>query len=520
MRHSMSSSCRIAFSLAILLGPGVIGAEVAPATSPGANASAYQPTVASLSTHPVPTWFRDAKFGIWSHWGPVSVAEGGTGNWYARTMYEEGSRDYQYHVATFGHPSKVGYKDIIERFTAEKFEPHVLMDLYRRAGARYFVAMGTHHDNYDMWDSQHHPWNSVKHGPHKDIVGLWREQALRHGLKFGVSDHLARAYSWMQLSHGADKQGPMAGIPYDGRDEKYRDLYFDSHGDTNKNYAVNPSPEFLDSYRKRMFDLIQRYQPDVYYIDGGIPFGKVGLELVAEFFNVNARAHQGVNQGVFQYKDLGKGTLGTYHANLGLLDLEQTSSEGMRAEPWQTCETLTTWYYSKARHFQKSSHDVIASLVDIVSKNGNLLLNIPQRADGTIDEFSEKILLDLEQWFLCRGESIYGTRPYRVFGEGPDPSDAVKKRRALRRANTYTESDFRYTVKDQVIYAFTLKNPTTDMRFTALAGEPVEKIELLGSKDAVTWKMGADGLGVEKIAAWPHPLVNVFKITCRPARLP
>ncbi|HEX5242151.1 MAG TPA: alpha-L-fucosidase, partial [Tepidisphaeraceae bacterium] len=183
----------------------------------------FEPTAESLQKYECPQWFRDAKFGIWAHWGPQAVP--GMGDWYARKLYQQGGADYKYQVENYGHPSKVGYKDIIPLWKAEKWEPDRLMELYKKAGARYFVAQAVHHDNFDNWDSKYHKWNAVKMGPQKDVVGLWREAALKQGLRFGVSEHLGASYTWFQDSHGADKTGPLAGVPYDGADPKWEDLY-------------------------------------------------------------------------------------------------------------------------------------------------------------------------------------------------------------------------------------------------------------------------------------------------------
>src|SRR5580698_3273246 len=175
-------------------------------------------TRVSLRAYEIPEWFRDAKFGIWAHWGPQSAVE--AGDWYARNMYIEGSAQYAYHVKTYGHPSKFGFKDTIPAWKAEKFDPDHLMDLYKKAGARYFMTMGVHHDNFDLWNSQHNRWNAVNMGPKKDIVGMWKQAAEKHGLRFGISDHLWISYKWYSSSKGSDRSGTFAGVPYDGADAK------------------------------------------------------------------------------------------------------------------------------------------------------------------------------------------------------------------------------------------------------------------------------------------------------------
>jgi alpha-L-fucosidase len=191
-----------------------------------AAANPFQPTRSSLRSYQVPEWFRDAKFGIWSHWGPQSAIE--DGDWYARLMYQQGSDQYKYHVSTYGHPSKVGYKDLVNIWHADKWDADHLMNLYKKAGARYFFSMGVHHDNFDLWDSKYTRWNAVNMGPKKDVVGIWQKAAQKQGLRFGVSEHLWISYKWFAVSHGADKTGALAGVPYDGVDPNFADLYHDA----------------------------------------------------------------------------------------------------------------------------------------------------------------------------------------------------------------------------------------------------------------------------------------------------
>jgi alpha-L-fucosidase len=180
----------------------------------------FQPTRSSLHAYQIPDWFRDAKFGIWAHWGPQSAVE--DGDWYARNMYIQGSDQYNYHMKIYGHPSKVGYKDLVDNWKAAKWDPDHLMSLYKKAGAKYFVSMGVHHDNFDLWNSKYTRWNAVKMGPKKDVLGMWRDAARKQGLRFGVSEHLWISYKWFAVSHGADKTGPLANVTYDGVDPRLR----------------------------------------------------------------------------------------------------------------------------------------------------------------------------------------------------------------------------------------------------------------------------------------------------------
>lgn len=210
-----------------------------PEEVPSIAAGPFQPTHDSLKRYRCPEWFRDAKLGIWAHWGPQAVPM--AGDWYARQMYIQGHRQYEHHLQHYGHPSQQGYKDIIPLWRAGKWDPDRLMALYKRAGARYFVSMGVHHDNFDLWNSKHNPWNAVKMGPKRDVVGQWQKAAQKHGLRFGVSEHLGASFTWFQTSHGADKEGPLAGVPYDGADPRYESLYhFPAEpGDTGW-YSTNP----------------------------------------------------------------------------------------------------------------------------------------------------------------------------------------------------------------------------------------------------------------------------------------
>ena len=214
-------------SLTLLFLLGACSIMLADDVKPGENLpiapGPFRPTMDSLEQYQCPQWFRDAKFGIWAHWGPQAVPM--EGDWYARKIYEQGSDDYNYHLAHYGHPSKFGYKDIIPLWKAEKWDPDRLMSLYKKAGAQYFVSMGSHHDNFFLWNSKLNRWNAVNMGPHRDVVGDWQKAAKKYGLYFGVSEHLGASFTWFQDSHGSDKTGPLAGVPYDGANPAFADLY-------------------------------------------------------------------------------------------------------------------------------------------------------------------------------------------------------------------------------------------------------------------------------------------------------
>jgi alpha-L-fucosidase len=376
---------------------------------------AFEPTWDSLKQFRCPAWFPDAKFGIWAHWGPQCVPK--QGDWYARNMYIEGSQQYKYHVEHYGHPSKFGYKDIIPLWKAERWEPETLIQRYKKAGAKYFVALGSHCDNFDCWNSRHHRWNAVNFGPRKDIVGLWRRAARKHGLRFGVTEHMAWSYSWFNVNKGADKKGPLAGVPYDGNDPKYQDLYFEPHPQNAARYPENSPASWNLRWFNRVKDLVDQHRPDLVYTDGAV-FGDVGRQLMAHYYNANMAWHGGRLEGVYTIKHSIDGRHGEYRDGISLLDIERGVVDGIQSEPWQTDTCIGGWYYREGIKY-KTAQEVIHMLVDIVSKNGNLLLNFPLLPDGTLDAEEEKVLEGITDWMAVNGEAIYGTRPWKVFGEGP-----------------------------------------------------------------------------------------------------
>jgi alpha-L-fucosidase len=483
-------------------------------------AGPFRGTRESLRDYRVPTWYRDAKFGIWAHWGPQSAAE--AGDWYARNMYIQGQRQYDYHVKTYGHPSKFGFRDVIATWKADKFDPDRLMQLYKKAGAKYFCSMGVHHDGFDLWKSTHQPrWNSVAAGPKIDVVGLFKKAAAKQGLRFAVSEHLAPSYHWFSTSHMSDKTGPLAGVPYDGANPAYADLYHELPKDypystSNPWEGSRPTPDSWKlHYFKRIKDLIDNYEPDLLYTDGGIFCEEYGLSLVAHLYNTNAKRHGGRVEAVYFSKDPRDCETGTC-----VLDLERGVAGGIPANPWQTDTCVGDWHYNRQARY-KTPKRVIDMLVDIVSRNGNLMLNFPLPNSGALDDQELKILDEITRWMAVNGEGIYATRPWKIFGDGPVASAPLSAGGArFNEANRkdFTAEEVRFTAKGDTLYAFVMGWPEKQAVIKPLATTggvaqtKVRHVELLGFKGKVKWTQDEKGLTVQMPEQKPSDHAIALKI--------
>lgn len=460
---------------------------------------AFSGTMDSLTNYSYPEWFRDAKFGIWAHWGPQAVPM--EGDWYARRMYQQRDRDYTNHFERWGHPSTNGWKDIIPLWKAEKWEPDQLMKLYKAAGAKYFVSMGSHHDNFFLWNSKLHRWNAVQMGPHRDVVGDWQKAAKKNGLRFGVSEHLGASFTWFQDSHGSDRTGPLAGVPYDGANSNYWDLYHPPAAPGDRGW-YSKNPEWQQEWFNEIEELVNNYKPDLLYTDGGVPFGnEVGLSQIANLYNVNA-GHRGKPQVVYTCKQPSNGRW--------VQDYERGVNAGISPYPWQTDTSIGDWFYNRNWKYRPTSWTV-HMLVDIVSKNGNLLLNVVQRPDGSLDPEVETQLHQLADWIAVNGEAIYSTRPWLIYGEG-----AVRARGgAFKEDASYTAKDLRFTTKGKTLYAIALGWPDDGkMTIKSLATtsdaaqNKITRVELLGHKGKLKFKQTAEGLSVDL------PDVKLSDLTC------
>lgn len=476
----------------------------------------FQPTWNSLENYQVPEWFRNAKFGIWAHWGPQCVE--GSGDWMARSMYLEGSSEYKHHVEHYGHPSEVGFKDIIPLFKAEKWDPDKLVEFYKKIGAQYFFALGNHHDNFDLWDSKYQPWNSKNMGPKRDILAEWEKAARKYELPFGISFHADHAWTWYEPAQRYDKKGPKAGIPYDGTLTKAdgkgkwwegydpQDLYAQNHPMSEKSWADGmihsqwawgngaclPTQEYCTNFYDRTVDAINRYNPDLIYFDVTVapfyPVSDAGLKIAAHFYNHNIATHKGKLEAVMLSKILDEN-----QRKAIVWDVERGAPNQIMEQPWQSCSCIGGWHYNTAiyeNNWYKSAADVVKLLVDIVSKNGNLLLSVPLRADGTFDEKEEKILNEFGEWMNINKEAIFDTRPWKVFGEGPIAEADIKINAQGFNEGAYskaTAQEIRFTQTKKALYATVLAWPEDGkVVIKSLSANQklysgrIKKVELLG----------------------------------------
>jgi alpha-L-fucosidase len=498
----------------------------------------FQPTWDSLKGYRAPDWFRDAKFGIWAHWDAQCVPE--QGDWYARQMYLQGHPQNKYHVEHYGHPSKSGWLEMNHRWKAERWEPEALMDLYHQAGARYFMTLANHHDNFDCFNSKWNAWNSTKVGPQKDIVGGWIKAARARQMRVGVSVHAPHAWHWLQTAYGYDPEGPLAGVRYDaynltkadGKGKWWegldpQELYVGRsyvmpdgiktiaeanqwHEQHDRVWDENPPaqhPEFADRWFLRTQDLIDQYDPDlVYFDDNELPLGQTGLDITAHLYNQSVR-----RRGKLEVVATGK-EFTPEHQGATMLDIERGRASGILPQPWQTDTCIGDWHYKRSifeEHRYKSVKTVAQTLVDVISKNGNLMLSVPVRGDGTLDEDEHAFLQAMARWIGRNGEGVYGTRPAAVFGEGP-PDVTTNSNFNEGKARPYDERDIRFTRKGDTLYVYAMAWPKDGkLRVEALkTGGPVmpsavKRVETLGSNTSLTFRQTPSGLEIDGPASVP-----------------
>lgn len=495
----------------------------------------FEPSWQSLSAnYEAPQWFADAKLGIWAHWGLQCVPE--DGDWYARSMYQQDQGRYRNHCRRFGHPSEFGMMDFIPMWKAEKFDPEALVSLYKEVGARYFVCMANHHDNFDNYNSRYQPWNSVNMGPRRDIVGEFEKAARHNGLRFGVSNHSAHAWHWFQTAYGYDATGEKAGVRYDAWSRSKEDgkgkwwegydpqqfyggynivipsgftsvdsmaRWHDANDRPWSERIPEMNPQFAKNWFLRCKQLIDDYHPDLLYFDDerDLPMEHYGLEIAAHMYNQSMRMNGGKNEAVVNSKRLSeeqqKGVV---------MDCERGAFADISPRPWQTCMCIGSWHYNRGLYEKggyKTAERIVKTFVDIVSKNGNLLLNIPVRGDGSIDEKERAFLAEFKAWLDVNGEGIFGSRPWKIYGEGvvkPSNSGSFKDNEKLQ--ESLSEKDIRFTQKNGRIYAFVLGFPTTPTvtikslgrKSAQMNGKKVRKLRLLGCDKKIAWRQAADAL--------------------------
>jgi alpha-L-fucosidase len=509
-------------------GAAGLAAPLIPGVASAAPAGPFTGSWDSLAAgYKLPDWFRDAKFGIWAHWSAQCVPE--RGDWYGRLMYVQGDEHYDDHVKRFGHPSQFGFMEFDNLWKVDAWEPEALMGLYKAAGAKYFVSLACHHDNFDTFDSAHHPWNATRIGPKRDIVGTWAKIARAHGLRFGVSNHASHAWHWWQTAYGYDAEGPMKGQRYDayrltkadgvgkwweGLDpqELYTGPYFvppdgissikemnDWHGARDGQWheeAPPNNPAFTAKWLARCKDLMDKYQPDyVYFDDEGLPLGQAGLDATAHYYNADWTRRGGHMEVVVTGK-----RLDALKRRAVVEDVERGFADALKPDPWQTCTCIGNWHYDRRifeKHGYKTALAVVQRLADTVSKNGNLLLSIPVRGNGAIDEDEAAILHELAGWMAVNGEAIFATRPWRTYGEGP--TQVAGGMFSEEKFKGFTASDIRFTTKAGALYALILDQPKGEVVIQALAeGQPgrVERVELLGASGPLPFTRGTQGLTV------------------------
>jgi alpha-L-fucosidase len=465
-----------------------------------ANNGPFQPDWETLKGYRVPEWYQDGKFGIFIHWGPYCVPAFAN-EWYPRNMYRKTETAYAFHRAVYGPQDRFGYKDFIPQFKAEQFDAAAWVDLFKRAGAKFVVPVAEHHDGFPMYDCAYSNWSAAKMGPKRDIVGELAVATRQAGLVFGLSSH--RAEHWWFMNGGQE-------FPSDVQDPANADFYGPaeplSDGHHNRDSQPRPTPAYLDDWLARTCELVDKYQPQLVWFDWWIEqqcFAPYLQTFAAYYYNRGAQWAKGV---AINYK------LQAFAEGSAVLDIERGQLKDIRPMFWQndTSVSKNSWGYI-SHHDYKNPGDIIQDLVDVVSKNGALLLNIGPKADGTIPVEEQQILLEIGRWLEINGEAIYGSRPWIKFGEGPTEVPEGQFTDTQRQA--FTPQDFRFTAKDGVIYAICLSWPGagTALVIRSLAGETLHSVELLGH-GPVEWSCDRDGLKIQIPDEPPCPHAVVFKL--------
>lgn len=496
--HSRREFIKTASLAALGVGSSAYSSVVTPSAR-------YEPSWESLKQYRVPEWYRDAKFGIFLHWGVYAVPAYSS-EWYPREMYIKGSDVFNHHRKTYGPQSVFGYKDFIPKFTAKNWDPDRWAALFRKAGARYVVPVGEHHDGFPMYECSYTEWNAARMGPRRDVVGELGRAVRKQGLKLGVSSH--RAFNWSYYTF--DKE-------FDTSDPKYSGLYGKPHAPTR---LISDKPgelrqsapqEFVDDWYRRSTEIVNKYQPDLMWFDFGfeapeyLPYRK---RLAAYYYNKAEEWGRGV---VLNHKH------DAYPEDVAVLDIERGLLGDIRKRAWQTDTSVgwKSWGFIQDESF-KSVDQVVHELIDIASKNGCLLLNVGPQADGTIPEAAEKVLRGIGQWLEVNGEAVYGTRAWKIFGEGP--TRLTGGYFGEKNGQNFTSQDIRFVAKNGVIYAICLAWPGEELKIkslgtnSGLTSKPILDVKLLGSDAKLEWGQAKDSLTIAMPNTKPCDNAFAFKI--------
>ena len=465
------------------------------------EAGPFAPSWESLAAFNAPTWYQDAKFGIFIHWGVYSVPAFGN-EWYARNMYLPDHPEYDHHLATYGAHTDFGYKDFIPHFTTANYDPVAWADLFRRAGARYVMPVAEHHDGFPLYDCTFTEWSAAKMGPKRDLIGELAAAVRATDMVFSVSYH--RAENWWFYHGGME-------IPADVQDNRYRGLY----GRAEPQEKV-PDPAFLDEWLVRICELVDLHQPQVVWFDWWIEeaiFAPYLQRFAAFYYN---RGVQWGKEVAINYKHA------AYPEGAAVWDIERGQLAGMRTPFWQTDTAVAknSWGYTAQQKY-KDAGAIIDDLVDIVAKNGTLLLNIGPRPDGTIPAEDSAILLEIGDWLATNGAAIYGTRPWQIFGEGP--TEVVEGSFKDTERQPFGGQDIRYTRQGDTLYAILLDWPGSEATLPALGKSAdrltreIGQVTLLGHDGPLLWRREEDALRVALPAQRPCDHAYALKITPAPA---
>ena len=454
----------------------------------------FQANWESLKKYTTPDWFRDAKFGIFIHWGVYSVPAFGS-EWYPRQMYLKGSKEFQHHTATYGSQDTFGYKNFIPLFKAEKFNADQWISLFKKAGAKYVVPVAEHHDGFAMYKTALSKWNAAEMGPKRDIIGELSEAANKQGLIFGVSSH--RIEHWWFLNGGRTFNS-------DVNNPAFADFYGPAREE-----SETMSPEYMNDWLLRCTELVNKYHPQLFWFDWWIEQPALDAykkSFASFYYNKGLEWNKGV---VINYKN------NSFPEGIAVLDLERGKLGSIRPLAWQTDDAIgnLSWGYTTDNNFKNLQY-LVTNLIDIVSKNGNLLLNIGPRSDGTITEEESGLLLGMGKWLDVNGEAIYGTRPWKLYGEGPTESASGS---FADQSKPFTAEDIRFTTKGEILYAIMLGPPKQNIKIKSLSLDSnngkIGSIEMIGSNEKISWAQKKDALNISASPSYPSLNAVVYKIT-------